>query len=178
MALLMVSCASRLSALLCRSTKYMSCSIPILPPTEPIDSCNPLTLESALHGLCTWSCFLRKTTRYCVSCNLPGLTSPARATNEAERAPERQLHRHRSLGMQASRSCSCCITPAHLHGAPHALVQPAVLLSLCTLYPCLRKEAYPKVLVGWARTIPLLHVEGININASLSPCVPAGMLGV
>lgn len=60
----------------------------------------------------------------------------------------------------------------------HALVQSAVLLSLCTLNPCLRKEAYPEVLVGWARTIPLLHVEGIDINASLSPCVPAGMLRV
>lgn len=68
------------------------------------------------------------------------------------------------------------VTPAHLHGAPHALVQPAVLLSLCRLYLCLRKEAYPKVLVGWARTILLLHVEGININARLSPCVPAGLL--
>ena len=69
-----------------------------------------------------------------------------------------------------------CITPAHLHGAPHAHLQPAVLLSLCRLNLCLRKEAYPKVLVGWARTILLRHVEGININASLSPCVPAGLL--
>jgi hypothetical protein len=43
-------------------------------------------------------------------------------------------------------------------------------------HACLRKEAYPKVLMGWARTILLLHVEGIDINASLSPCVPARLL--
>ena len=49
-------------------------------------------------------------------------------------------------------------------------------LSLCMLYACLRKEAYPKVLVGWASTVLLLQVEGIDINASISPSVPAGLL--
>ncbi len=66
--------------------------------------------------------------------------------------------------------------PSHMEH-PRALAQPAGLMSLGRLHPCLRnKAAYPKVLVDRACAVLLLHVEGGNVDAGLPPCIPAGAL--